>query len=1142
MNQNTDNNGNDFGLDHIVFAPTSECLREDSVLVNVVLHVDTCDSYTWTGGTQETYTTSDIYTYSFEDENGHLLTDTLYLTVTPSPSTPSLSITPNTSCISNNGSITVTSPTGDGYTYSIDGENFQSDNSFEELAAGSYTVIVTNAAGCSSYKDTTINAIGNNVTVEASANSPCLGDDLELTATSNTEGATYVWTYPDNTTHEGAQQTISGVTASDAGSYSVVATDSVTGCSNFNAVDATIQPLPIITISGETELCYGQTSTLIASGADSYIWSTGEMGESISVNTANTYAVIGTDANGCVNSQQVTVTVGARPTIEQVIPDYDFLGCNIDINNYAPTVNDFAVYDGCNPDAQVSIDTAVSINTDGCHIKTQWDIHYTNSYGQEAEGEVFVIWWTFDTISPVITGTIPDTILYGCDALDTPAAATSVAELRAMSSDLSIVDNCSSANALSVNYTDEEPVSIGSGCELSIVRTYTVTDDCGNSSNLTQNIMIEDTTKPSFAVPEDVIICRQLDESYDADPSITGEPTSLSDNCVEASSLTISYTDIVTSHITTQDTIIRTWIVSDNCNESLQTQRIFMNPVVIVNLADQTCAGEQYNEYGFHIFVNADTTLTDTLTSMVTGCDSIVMLNLTVNYPNTGDTTVFASDEFTWYGETYYETPVIAPTHTFTNAVGCDSVVTLHLTIGHSNTGDTTAFACDEFTWYDSTYYETPMIEPTHTFINASGSDSVVTLHLTIGHTNTGDTTAFACNEFTWYGETYYETPAVAPTFTFTNASGCDSVVTLHLTIGYSNTGDTNAVACDEFTWYGETYYETPAVALTHTFTNTSGCDSVVTLHLTINHSNTGDTNAVVCNSFDWYEHTDITTSGEYTHTFTNAAGCDSVVTLHLTVNYGNTGDTTAFACNEFTWYGETYDETPAVAPTYTFTNAFGCDSVVTLHLTIGHPNTGDTTAFACDEFTWYGETYYETPVVAPTYTFTNTSGCDSVVTLHLTIGYSNTGDTNAVACNEFTWYGETYYETPIIAPTHTFTNVSGCDSTVTLHLTVWNSDTTSFDMVSCYQYVWNGTVYDSTGDYTQTLTNIHSCDSVVTMHLVINDTIFHTFDDESCNTYAWNETTYTVSGDYVQTFPSSLGCDSVVTLHLTLWHDTAVV
>ena len=50
-----------------------------------------------------------------------------------------------------------------------------------------------------------------------------------------------------------------------------------------------------------------------------------------------------------------------------------------------------------------------------------------------------------------------------------------------------------------------------------------------------------------------------------------------------------------------------------------------------------------------------------------------------------------------------------------------------------------------------------------------------------MGHSNTGDTTAVVCNSFTWYGTTY--TSSANPTRAFTNASGCDSVVTLHLTI-----------------------------------------------------------------------------------------------------------------------------------------------------------------------------------------------------------------------------------------------------------------------------------------------------------------------------------------------------------------------
>ena len=527
--------------------------------------------------------------------------------------------------------------------------------------------------------------------------------------------------------------------------------------------------------------------------------------------------------------------------------------------------------------------------------------------------------------------------------------------------------------------------------------------------------------------------------------------------------------------------------------------------------------------------------LTHTFTNAL-GCDSIVTLHLTVNYTNYGDTVATACDSFNWYEHTGITQSCENLTHTFTNAVGCDSIVTLHLTVNYTTYGDTIATACDSFDWYEHVGITQSCENLTHTFTNALGCDSVVTLHLTVGHSNTGDTTAFACDSFTWYGTTYTETPEVAPTHTFTNASGCDSVVTLYLTIGHSNTGDTIAFACDSFTWYGTIYTETPAVAPTHTFTNASGCDSVVTLYLTIGHSNTGDTTAFACNSFTWYGTTYTETPAVApTHTFTNASGCDSVVTLYLTIGHSNTGDTTAFACNSFTWYGTTYTETPDVAPTHTFTNATGCDSVVTLHLNIGHSNTGDTIAHACDSFTWYGTTYTETPDVAPTHTFTNASGCDSVVTLHLTIGYSNTGDTIAFACDNFTWYGTTYTETPEVAPTHTFTNASGCDSVVTLHLTVHHTvygDTTA---TACDSFTWNDSVYTESGDYIQVFPAANGCDSVVTLHLTINYSVTEHISATACENYTWGGVTYTESGDYPQVFPGANDCDFVVILHLTI-------
>ena len=108
---------------------------------------------------------------------------------------------------------------------------------------------------------------------------------------------------------------------------------------------------------------------------------------------------------------------------------------------------------------------------------------------------------------------------------------------------------------------------------------------------------------------------------------------------------------------------------------------------------------------------------------------------------------------------------------------------------------------------------------------------------------NTRDTTIVACNSFDWYGTTY--TSSGILTHTIVNVMDCDSLVTLNLTITNSNTGDTTAVACGSFDWYGTTYTNSGTAAATHTLTNSAGCDSVVTLSLTINSSNTGDTTAV---------------------------------------------------------------------------------------------------------------------------------------------------------------------------------------------------------------------------------------------------------------------------------------------------------
>ncbi len=165
------------------------------------------------------------------------------------------------------------------------------------------------------------------------------------------------------------------------------------------------------------------------------------------------------------------------------------------------------------------------------------------------------------------------------------------------------------------------------------------------------------------------------------------------------------------------------------------------------------------------------------------------------------------------------------------------------------------------------------------------------------------------------------------------------------------------------------------------------GCDYVVTLNLTINNSSTGSQTLSRCGSYTWPANGQTyTTSGVRTATLTNSVGCDSVVTLNLTINQGTTGSQTVSSCNAYTWpaNGQTY--TTSGVRTATLTNSVGCDSVVTLNLTINQGTTGSQTVSSCNAYTWSanGQTYTTSGV--RTATLTNSVGCDSVVTLNLTI------------------------------------------------------------------------------------------------------------------------------------------------------------
>ena len=133
------------------------------------------------------------------------------------------------------------------------------------------------------------------------------------------------------------------------------------------------------------------------------------------------------------------------------------------------------------------------------------------------------------------------------------------------------------------------------------------------------------------------------------------------------------------------------------------------------------------------------------------------------------------------------------------------------------------------------------------------------------------------------------------------------------------------------------------------------------------------------------------TTSGVYMDTILGSTGCDSIMTITLTINIPTTSTDIQTACDSLVWNGMTYNTSGT--NTWVGMNAAGCDSTVTLDLTINNSVTSTDVQTACDSLVWNGMTY----TTSGTYTWigSTTTGCDSTVTLDLTINTVDVSVTN---------------------------------------------------------------------------------------------------------------------------------------------------
>ena len=245
------------------------------------------------------------YTFSFTDANGCLAQDILATVIDVStPSQPIIS-QGDTVSLCPGESVDLTSSYASGNTWSTN----ETTQTISVSTIGSYSVYYSDLSGCIS-AETFIEVIESSpASIVTNGNvAICIGDDAVLTASG---ASNYTW---DNGAGAGASVTVSP----SANTTYVVTGIDANGCQTQGEVSLVVNSLPVVTTAADFSICYGSTAGLSAIGASSYSWdNNGGTGSNVSVSPSVTtsYAVTGTDLNGCLGTDVITVTVNPLPIV-----------------------------------------------------------------------------------------------------------------------------------------------------------------------------------------------------------------------------------------------------------------------------------------------------------------------------------------------------------------------------------------------------------------------------------------------------------------------------------------------------------------------------------------------------------------------------------------------------------------------------------------------------------------------------------------------------------------------------------------------------------------------------------------------------------------------------------------------------------
>ena len=280
-------------------------------------------------------------------------------------------------------------------------------------------------------------------------------------------------------------------------------------------------------------------------------------------NTTVIWTVTDDSGNSVTCEQTVTVTDNINPTFVETLPIDDTVECNA-----IPDAATLTATDNCEtPDVIFQEEKIDGSCISNYTIKRTW-------IATDASGLTTTHTQTItvqDTTRPLFVETLPGDTTVECDAV--PDAET-----------LTATDNCSMAT-VSVN----DVVTAGNCTNNYIIeRTWTATDECGLETKHTQTITVQDTTAPTPTTTFDKTLDVSCADVSDA-PSLE-----FSDNCSSSTNITVTFeeTNTFDENVLEDYQIIRTWTVSDECNNEevyTQTLNVSLDEIITDIIAEDRC-------------------------------------------------------------------------------------------------------------------------------------------------------------------------------------------------------------------------------------------------------------------------------------------------------------------------------------------------------------------------------------------------------------------------------------------------------------------------------------------------------------------------------------------------------------------------